>query len=264
MTLITSDVIKKKDFISVKSFFFICYDVGVSEHALYDLLTLASCYCLTSPDKSTIMNIVHIKEVHCMNTIVTSREAILAESRKLVMEKGIDSVNMRSVAAACNVAVGSIYNYFPSKADLISAAVEDVWKDIFHMSGESMKFEHFTDCLAWLYERIQKGCEQYPGFFTLHSVSFAAEDKSSGRRMMEKYFAHIRQNLLHVLAADPLVREDAFDDQLSAGQFVDMIFTLLTSLLLQNQKCCEPLLVVAARCIYEYNIESNEGGFYED
>ena len=210
------------------------------------------------------MNIVHIKEVHCMNTIVTSREAILAESRKLVMEKGIDSVSMRSVAAACNVAVGSIYNYFPSKADLISAAVEDVWKDIFHMSGESMKFEHFTDCLAWLYERILKGCEQYPGFFTLHSVSFAAEDKSSGRRMMEKYFAHIRQNLLHVLAADPLVREDAFGDQLSAGQFVDMIFTLLTSLLLQNQKCCEPLLVVAARCIYEYNIESNEGGFYED
>ena len=57
-----------------------------------------------------------------MNTVVTSREAILEECRKIVMEQGISAVNMRSVAAACGVAVGSIYNYFPSKTDLISAA----------------------------------------------------------------------------------------------------------------------------------------------
>ena len=50
-----------------------------------------------------------------MNTIVTSKEAILAECRAIVMEKGISSINMRSVAAACGVAVGSLYNYFPSK-----------------------------------------------------------------------------------------------------------------------------------------------------
>ena len=60
-----------------------------------------------------------------MNTVVTSREAILEECRKIVMEQGISAVNMRSVAAACGVAVGSIYNYFPSKTDLIGAAVED-------------------------------------------------------------------------------------------------------------------------------------------
>lgn len=47
-----------------------------------------------------------------MNTIVTSKEAILAECRAIVMEKGISSINMRSVAAACGVAVGSLYNYF--------------------------------------------------------------------------------------------------------------------------------------------------------
>ena len=58
-----------------------------------------------------------------MNTIVTSKEAILAECRAIVMEKGISSINMRSVAAACGVALGSLYNYFPSKADLIGAAV---------------------------------------------------------------------------------------------------------------------------------------------
>ena len=196
------------------------------------------------------MNSVQIKEVRHMNTVVTSREAILAESRQLVMEKGISAINMRTVAAACNVAVGSIYNYFPSKADLISATVEDVWTDIFHMSGEAEEFKHFTDCLAWMFERIQTGCIKYPGFFTLHSVSFAVDDKAKGRQMMESYFSHMKQNLLHVLACDTAVRDGAFHDTFTPAQFVDMIFTLATSMLLEGQESCEPLMEMVKRCIY--------------
>lgn len=55
------------------------------------------------------------------------------------MEKGLSAINMRTVASACGVAVGSIYKYFPSKTDLIYATVADVWKDIFHMSGTLLR-----------------------------------------------------------------------------------------------------------------------------
>ena len=61
-----------------------------------------------------------------MNTIVTSREELLAASRKIVKEQGIQALNMRAVAAAANVAVGSVYNYFPSKAELVTATVQDL------------------------------------------------------------------------------------------------------------------------------------------
>lgn len=47
-----------------------------------------------------------------MNKVVTSKEEILKVSRKLIMEQGWKSVNIRVVAASCGVAVGSIYNYF--------------------------------------------------------------------------------------------------------------------------------------------------------
>ena len=55
------------------------------------------------------MNIVHI-EGDYMNTIVTSKEEILKNSRELIREKGWAAVSIRSVASACGVSVGSIYN----------------------------------------------------------------------------------------------------------------------------------------------------------
>ena len=62
-----------------------------------------------------------------MNTSVTSRDAILSVSRQFITQNGFGSVNMRAIAAACGVSVGSVYNYFPSKGDLICAVVESVW-----------------------------------------------------------------------------------------------------------------------------------------
>ena len=50
-----------------------------------------------------------------MNAAVTSKEEILKTSRELIRQQGWSSVSIRSVAAACGVSVGSIYNYFDSK-----------------------------------------------------------------------------------------------------------------------------------------------------
>ena len=72
-----------------------------------------------------------------MNTIVTSKEEILKNSRELIREKGWAAVSIRSVASACGVSVGSIYNYYDSKAELISATVESVWCGRGRISGRA-------------------------------------------------------------------------------------------------------------------------------
>ena len=66
-----------------------------------------------------------------MNPMATSKEEILKTSRVLIQQNGWGAVNIRAVAAACGVSVGCIYNYFGSKTELVSAAVESIWSDIF-------------------------------------------------------------------------------------------------------------------------------------
>lgn len=59
-----------------------------------------------------------------MNTVVTSKEEILKASREFIRTQGWSALNIRSLATACGVSVGSIYNYFDSKAKLVESTVE--------------------------------------------------------------------------------------------------------------------------------------------
>ena len=40
------------------------------------------------------------------------RKKLLDEARKQILEKGYSAVTVRSVASACNIGVGTVYNYF--------------------------------------------------------------------------------------------------------------------------------------------------------
>lgn len=185
-----------------------------------------------------------------MNTIVTSKEEILKTSRELIQREGWSAVNIRSVAAACGVSVGSIYNYFDSKAALMSATVESVWCEIFHRPEDGSVFQDTQACITWLYERMEYGCKQYPGFFTLHSLGFLGEDKSDGRQKMQQTWQHILDGLCSVLQRDTKVRLDAFTQQFTAEKFADLLFSLMLSALLRQDYDPSAVLEIVRRTLY--------------
>jgi len=56
------------------------------------------------------------------------KEQIVDEAKKQLMENGYAKTTIRSVAAACGIGIGTMYNYFPSKDMLISSFMLDDWK----------------------------------------------------------------------------------------------------------------------------------------
>ena len=185
-----------------------------------------------------------------MNTIVTSKEEILKTSRALIQEQGWSAVSIRSVAAACGVSVGSIYNYFDSKAELVSATVESVWCEIFHRPEDAAVFQDVQACVIWMYERMAYGCEQYPGFFTLHSLGFMRDEKADGKRHMQQAWNHMRMGLCAVLRQDARIRPDAFDEQFTAEKFAEVLFSQLLSALLRQDYDPSAVLEIVRRTLY--------------
>ena len=170
-----------------------------------------------------------------MNTVITSREAILGTCRQLVKEHGWSAINIRNVATACGVSVGSIYYYFDSKTTLTAATVESIWCDIFHFPEPESNFDDFLSCVQWIFDSIRKGSEQYPGFFTSHSMNFVGTEQTNGQQLMAQSWEHMRTRLYAILMQDQKIHPEAFNDLLSPQKFIDMIFSLIISaLILQN------------------------------
>lgn len=185
-----------------------------------------------------------------MNTVVTSKEDILEISRKLIQQQGWSAVNIRSVAAACGVSVGSIYNYFDSKVALVSATVESVWCEIFRRPEDRTVFQDTQACIVWMYEQMEYGCRQYPGFFTLHSLGFMQEEKSNGKRRMQQTWQDILDGLSSVLKQDVRIRSDAFTEQFTAERFADVLFSLMLSALLRQDYNPATVLEIVRRTLY--------------
>ena len=185
-----------------------------------------------------------------MNTAVTSKEEILKTSRELIQQQGWSSVSIRLVAAACGVSVGSIYNYFDSKAALLSETVGSVWQEIFHRPDDADEFRDVQTCITWMYTRIAYGCEQYPGFFTLHSIGFLRDERPDGKRRMQQTWQHILDGLCAVLRQDAKVRADAFTPQFTVERFADVLFAQMVSALLRQDYDPAAVLELIRRTLY--------------
>ena len=146
--------------------------------------------------------------------------------------------------------MGCIYNYFGSKTELISAAVESIWNDIFHHPEDEAVFQDTLSCIRWMYRQMEYGCQQYPGFFTHHALGFVQQDTDDGKQQMRQTWQHILDALCNVLRHDAKVRPDAFTEQFTPEQFAGILFSLMLSAVVQQSFDPSAVLEIVRRTIY--------------
>lgn len=185
-----------------------------------------------------------------MNTVITSKDAIMQVCRRIVAEKGLKALNMRLVADECHIALGTLYNYYANKDELVLGTVESIWRDIFHADQRCETDFSFPDYVSDLYVRIRKGAEAYPDFLTGHSIGIASSKRGEARSAMEHTFAHMKAGMLEVLRADQAVQGSTFTPPFSQENFVSFVLDHLLILLVQGQPDCAVLLEIIRRVIY--------------
>lgn len=171
-----------------------------------------------------------------MNKPSTTEHEILNAAKKYIIKNGFSSCNIRAITKECGISVGTLYNYFPSKNALLGETVASIWEEIFQPLSDSSKFEHFIDIVSCMYEAIRNGNSEYPGFFSLHSLSFASDGKKEGLEMMNTCLSDLKKNLLSVLKQDVKVNQQRFCSDFTEEVFIDYIFTLMVSSLLKKEQ----------------------------
>lgn len=195
------------------------------------------------------MNNVHFKEAR-INTAVISKEEILKACKAIVAEKGLSALNMRTVAKRCNIALGSVYNYFRSKDDLVIAAVESVWNSIFDSESTYRQGISFTEYIEAVLKKIRKGMVRYPDFFTAHSLGFAGKSKNDARNKMYDYFSFLKKEMLAVLQTDTAIKKNVFSEEFGEDDLADFVLTNFIGLLILQKRSCDVLIAGIRKIIY--------------
>ncbi len=74
------------------------------------------------------------------------REQLLVEAKRQIAQNGYGKTTIRSVASACGIGVGTMYNYFKSKDMLIASFMVDDWQECL----EKMRQKNANDTEAFL------------------------------------------------------------------------------------------------------------------
>ena len=91
------------------------------------------------PD-NPILNTVHYgllqvaKEQEVVPKQVIDPEKLVSQAYAIASRDGISALSVRKVATACGIAIGSVYAYFPTKADLTAAVLTRFFEE--HLSKE--------------------------------------------------------------------------------------------------------------------------------
>lgn len=184
-----------------------------------------------------------------MNPPNTSREEIMRVSRKIVSEKGLPALNMRALAKECGIALGTLYNYYSDKDELVVAAIESVWQDILEKSAPDSGVR-FSQYVTQTYAHIIEKLKDYPDFLAAHSISVAGSVKGKARGMMERCFGKIRSELHAALREDKNVDRSIFSETFREEDLIEHILDTITISIINGKPDCTVLTEILDRLLY--------------
>lgn len=95
------------------------------------------------------------------------REKLLEEAKSQVMEHGYASMTIRSVASACGVGTGTVYNYFPSKDMLVAGFMLEDWLECRKAIETECTVEKGVEAaIRCIYGELQSFTEKYAPLFS--------------------------------------------------------------------------------------------------
>ena len=141
------------------------------------------------------------------------RERLLAEAKRQVSESGYSAMTIRSVATACGVGTGTVYNYFPSKDMLVASFMLEDWMECIQAISEGTG--HAADvkeALYCMYQELLKYKEKYTNLFADENA-----EASYNASFMQ------RHHLLREQLADPLKIWTRKQDKVDASFLAEFV-----------------------------------------
>lgn len=175
----------------------------------------------------------------------TLRATLLESARRITDEKGIEAVNIRSLARRAGVAAGTVYNYFSSKDEILLALTEEYWRQTLSEMNEVITAHSFCGQLQEIFEFLKTRIHESAGKL----MSSLGNVETAGLERMLSMQTTLEAALVRKMAQAPDVREDVWNQAFTREQFAHFILMNIMALLKSGAADMDFFITVVRRTI---------------
>lgn len=168
----------------------------------------------------------------------------------LAEKRGLAALDIRGVAEACGVSVGTIYNCFPTKDDLMVEVIGTFWGNVFQEDlCRVVPGERFDAFVVRLHSALTSGLAAFRSDWLPQISALSMQGRDAGKLRETELFNHMRAGLQAVLAADP--DADVARAGVSAEELVAFVLDSLIHTLSAGEGDCRVLAHLLSAALYE-------------
>ncbi len=153
----------------------------------------------------------------------------------------MDAINIRRLAKEANIAVGTVYNYFESKQEVLLALTEEYWQNALEEMHHRITATRFSDQIAQITK--MKDCAKV-------LMKSLRDNAATGQSRMSAMQSVLKQALVERLDRDNAIRTDVWDGSLTKESFADFLLINLVILMQQEDGNEGVLLEILNRILY--------------
>lgn len=194
------------------------------------------------------MNIVH-EVIYSMSDFNRNYKGIILSSAKeIAAEQGITKINIRSVAKNSGISIGTVYNYFPSKGELLVAVIEDFWEDAFSsIDWQSLKHDDFYSNLEKVYNTLYLYLYKFKENWLEQLALLKAQEKLLGQQKQNEYFKKICNKIITLMDMSKDLNQYPWSNTFSKEKIAEFIFYNMLTMLRKGEEDISFLIDIIKR-----------------
>ncbi len=186
---------------------------------------------------------------------IVTRDQILDVAYQMAREGGLGALGTRDLASRCDMAVGTLYNHYPDKAELVCDVIGRFWSSALRQTGLLDRSEPGAGPIGTVEycRRLADGLSQAVASFRdgwLAEIS-SLDPRTRGRTRaaQRECFSTIVGRIAQVVRQDPLVCPEA-RDALSPDDLARVVWDAIYGELSDPDGSCDTLLDMLSLALY--------------
>ena len=189
---------------------------------------------------------------------VIDRDKLVAQAYAIASHDGISALSVRKVAAACGIAVGSVYGYFPTKADLTAAVLTRFFEE--NLSDELCAVrpgERFTSYVRRFREALCAARSDMSVDWFAEMRRLPSGEHEALEAVRAPMLTHMERGLVRVLEMDEAVVRSRLVGPMSAEALCRYVLRAVFASLMEGGEC-ETLFALLDAALYGDTADEKE------